>query len=332
MTNLARLAAIAGFASLLAIIGCNREPGPGEPGERLTRRGDEIVVCGQLFHTGTRVVLWTDPNGYDAYRPDPKFPNELEPQALKDWKYQPSLSPIRNHVADDLKTRVLERSWKLEELQDSVDQFVMHFDVCGTSRRCFKVLHDQRFLSVQFMLDVDGTIYQTMDLKERAFHAKQANDRSIGVEIAHIGAYIERSNPVFKEWYTTDSSGPKLRFPPEVFKNGTGILTPNFVGRPARKEMISGKIHGVTYHQYDFTDEQYRALAKLLATVNVALPKIRLDAPRGADGNVLDRALSDSELGRYTGIIGHYHVTAQKNDPGPAFDWERVLRDARASR
>ena len=36
-------------------------------GEKLPRRGDEIMVCGQLYHTTTRVVLWTDPGGYDAY-------------------------------------------------------------------------------------------------------------------------------------------------------------------------------------------------------------------------------------------------------------------------
>jgi hypothetical protein len=36
------------------------------PGTPLKRAGDEIMVCGQLFHTGAPVVLWTDPGGYDA--------------------------------------------------------------------------------------------------------------------------------------------------------------------------------------------------------------------------------------------------------------------------
>jgi len=44
----------------------------------------------------------------------------------------------------------------------------MHYDVCGVSRQYFKVLHDYRGLSVHFMLDIDGTIYQTLDLNERA--------------------------------------------------------------------------------------------------------------------------------------------------------------------
>ena len=29
-------------------------------GDRLLRTGDEIMVCGQLFHTTTPVVLWVD--------------------------------------------------------------------------------------------------------------------------------------------------------------------------------------------------------------------------------------------------------------------------------
>src|SRR5215217_402878 len=43
------------------------------PGTPQPRSGDEIMVCGQLFHTGAPVVLWTDPGGYDAYRTDRRF-------------------------------------------------------------------------------------------------------------------------------------------------------------------------------------------------------------------------------------------------------------------
>ena len=90
--------------------------------------------------------------------------------------------------------RVRGGGWDLPLLQNVVNQFVIHFDVCGTSRRCFEVLQDRRVLSVHFMLDIDGTIYQTLDLKERAWHATVANTRSVGIEIANIGAYpLERS-------------------------------------------------------------------------------------------------------------------------------------------
>src|SRR5262245_19754063 len=43
------------------------------PGTPLARAGDEIMVCGQLYHTGTPVILWTDPAGYDAYRTERRF-------------------------------------------------------------------------------------------------------------------------------------------------------------------------------------------------------------------------------------------------------------------
>src|SRR6476620_1352376 len=42
-------------------------------GQRLERRGDEIVIAGQYFHTDAPVVLWTDPGGYDAYRTERRF-------------------------------------------------------------------------------------------------------------------------------------------------------------------------------------------------------------------------------------------------------------------
>ena len=43
------------------------------PGAPLKRTGDEIIAAGQLFHTGTRVVTWMDPSGYDAYRCERRF-------------------------------------------------------------------------------------------------------------------------------------------------------------------------------------------------------------------------------------------------------------------
>ena len=43
------------------------------PGQPVPRTGDEIMVAGQLFHTGTPVVLWVDPEGYDGYRVERRF-------------------------------------------------------------------------------------------------------------------------------------------------------------------------------------------------------------------------------------------------------------------
>jgi hypothetical protein len=36
------------------------------PPESRTQTGDEIIVCGERFHTGAPVVLWTDKGGYQG--------------------------------------------------------------------------------------------------------------------------------------------------------------------------------------------------------------------------------------------------------------------------
>jgi N-acetyl-anhydromuramyl-L-alanine amidase AmpD len=175
-------------------------------------------------------------------------------------------------------------------------------------------------------------VYQSLDLKERARHAVSANDTSIGVEIAQIGAY-DPSDPkeraVLDAWYAKDESGRvRVRLPARL--GDGGLRAQGFVARPAREEPVEGRIHGRLLVQYDFTGEQYRSLIRLAAALCTVLPKIRADAPRGADGHIRDGVLSEAEIAGFGGLIGHYHLTTSKIDPGPAFDWERVVAGVRA--
>src|SRR5579872_3578360 len=121
---------------------------PTRPGGLLQRTGDEIVVAGQMFHTGTRVVLWMDPGGYDAYRVDRRFGplNRSGWASYRNERNAPS-SPNRygmraRGLSDDEVQRVRGGGWDLLTLQKIVDQFVLHFDVAGISRECFKTLQD----------------------------------------------------------------------------------------------------------------------------------------------------------------------------------------------
>lgn len=312
---------VAGLALLSGCIGAGR---CGRTGAPLPRCGDEIVVCGQLFHTGAPVVLWTDPGGYDAYRVECCFSDDARPSnPVSDWPVR--YGSLRGGLPDDVLQRVRAAGWRLEDLQQHVDLFVMHYDACGTSRRCFEVLQDRRGLSVHFLLDLDGTIYQTLDLKERAWHAGAGNDRSIGVEIANMGAYEDPA--ALDPWYEVDAAGRAwLTFPDDY--GPTGIRNAEAPLRPTRDELIVGHIHERTLHQYDLTDAQYESLGKLVATVHAALPRIALDVPRDAAGRPVRRVLEPDELDAFSGLIGHYHLTEQKVDPGPAFDWRRVLTDA----
>lgn len=302
-------------------------------GTPVERKGDEIVVCGQLYHTGAPVVTWLDPGGYDAYRVERRF----APVDKSDWAKileNPGnlKSPNRYSVRKDkLSKEQLESvrggGWNLHLLQQIVDQFVLHFDVCGTSKVCFKVLHDDRGLSVHFMLDVDGTIYQTLDLKERAWHATTSNSRSIGVEIAQIGAY-RKGGDTLKQWYKRQPDGTTLMtIPPRFGKIEWRV--PDFVPRPARNEPVVGVIQGKELEQYDFTPQQYDSLTKLTATLCTVFPNIKCDYPRDQAGKLIPHKLPDGDLLRYQGVLGHYHVQTNKTDPGPALDWEKLIGGAK---
>lgn len=319
------------LVSLTTFTACKSLP---RPGTMEARRGDEIVVAGQFVHTGTPVVLWMDPGGYDAYRVERRFSPldkagwEDSHAEVKDLTSPNRYNMRRSGLTDEDIERLRGGGWDLPTLQRVVDQFVIHFDVCGTSRQCFNILQDHRDLSVHFMLDLDGTIYQTLDLKERAWHATTSNSRSVGIEIANMGSYgVEGKNP-FAEWYATGPNGQTRITLPERFGDG-GIRTKGFVGHPARPQPVVGTLQGQQLIQYDFTPEQYRALIRLTATLSKVLPKINCDYPRDQAGKLVPNKLPDSELKEYQGVLGHFHIQTNKVDPGPAFQWDYVIDSAR---
>ncbi|MEO0530194.1 MAG: N-acetylmuramoyl-L-alanine amidase [Planctomycetota bacterium] len=323
------------FALVAAILALLPAPAAAQRvGEPMPRTGDEIIVCGQLFHTTTPVVTWMDPGGYDGYRVERRFGpyadsqwDQIKDEVREPNRYNSRIKGAVPPIPPEQVEQVRGGGWTLEQMQDVVDQFVIHYDVCGTSRRCFKVLHDERCLSVHLMLDIDGTIYQTLDLKERAWHATTSNSRSIGIEIAQMGAYSPRSRHKLDRWYTSDDQGVRLTFPASYGE--LGLRTPNFIGRPARPELVVGEVQKTELYQYDFTPEQYAALEKLTATLCRVFPKLRCDYPKDSTGRVIMDKLPDAQLREYTGLLGHFHIQENKTDPGPAFDWQRVTSGAK---
>ncbi len=324
-----RALAWCGLVMIVASSGCAIKPG-----QELKRRGDEIVVAGLLFHTGTRVVLWMDEGGYDAYRAQRRFSQR------GDQSWEPTSSETKTPYRYDLRfadkwddekfEQLRGGGWDLPTLRQCVNKFVIHYDVCGTSRRCFQILHDVRGISVQFMLDADGTIYQTLDLKERARQSGEINDTSIGIEIANIGAYPpDDPQHTLSQWYDTDAKGRTALTLPQKLLDGTTHWPRGFVPRPIRPQPVVGVIQGQSLQQYDFTPQQYAALIKLTAALTRIFPKMEVQVPRDENGRVLDHALTPEQLEAFHGIVGHYHVTTRKIDPGPAFQWDRLLDGVR---
>ena len=126
--------------------------GPATPGPT---RGTSIIVAGQPFDVGRSVVLWTDEQGFDAY----------QVRCIDQTGGCCDFDSLRYGTRKGFTKRTL------ENLQDIVSQFVLHFDGCVNSRSCFKSMHNRSRpsgstgcgLSAHFMIDTDGTTYQTLD-------------------------------------------------------------------------------------------------------------------------------------------------------------------------
>lgn len=268
-------------------------PAPGGP---TPRTGDEISICGRHFHTGAKVVLWNDPHGFDAYRTHSGPPRDAPDRLVRYGSSRRAQPP-----GDGAPGR--SSGWEVSELAEVVTQVVLHYDAAGTSRKCFEILHEVRGLSCHFLLDLDGIIYQTLDVMERAWHAGIANARSVGIEIANIGAYpAERTLATRHRRTYPDRPVPPAHSP------------------------VRGNVQGADLVQYPFTDEQYDALGKLVAALCRVLD-IPAAAPRDPDGGIRSAVLeSEQAIRDFEGILGHFHVYAEKVDPGPAFDWDRLFR------
>jgi N-acetyl-anhydromuramyl-L-alanine amidase AmpD len=309
---------IAGQALVLIVIiqgaGCRSTHPAVEPQSRHAASTD-IVVCGERIVVGVPVIRWFDPGGYSFYEPGPVRSSE-GPVGLR---YQPG------------------RSWaepksgiNRQRLAEHIDVLVVHYDACGFSRRCYELLQDEVMLSAHFLLDVDGTVYQTMDLRDEAWHGRFVNPRSIGIEMANIGVFAadESAEDPHKKrrWYVLDSGRLRMQIPTEFGDPRIRTAGPFFA---SRSEPVDGVIHGTRWRQVDFTPQQYASLAKLTAALRRVFPQIALDAPRTSDGHVRTDQLARTEIDSFKGILGHYHITTERNDPGPAFDWERYLRAVR---
>jgi hypothetical protein len=237
------------------------------------RVGDEIVVAGEFLHTDApnRVVCWFDPGGFDAYRTTPALPVDTAPGATP--KQVAELGGAKGEVAR-FGSRRLKPSpadgavgspprggagalvTDAFDLTECVTQLVVHHDGCGRSRECFRVLHDERGLSCHFLVDVDGRVFQTLDVAERAWHATDANDVSIGVELASLGAFREPQDLETTPFDVSDTDNVK-----------------------EHRDFKRGIVNGRLLVQLNFTDKQYDALARLYADAVAAVSQVKTGVP-----------------------------------------------------
>lgn len=164
-----------------------------------------------------------------------------------------------------------------------IDLFVLHWTAGeGGGPECFSVL-DQRELGVEFCIDIQGVIWQFADpVLVDTFDAGYVNPRSIGVEITNYG-----------------------------FRNDPSEVPSRGKQRPLYQTSIRNKRRTLAR----FWPEQLVSAIALVDAVTGALPSIPRNLP-GMDGQLFTGTATRGQIAHYAGVIGHFHLSDEKSDPG----------------
>lgn len=244
-----------------------------------------ILVCGQRFDIGQRVITFADDPSISAYTPH----RIDQPRLVAPFAPAHGLAGCRDRWRP---RRLIGADRSLSRLRQVLRQFVIHHDGCDSSRQCFHVLHDQRGLSVHFLIDNDGTVFQTLDVLDCAFQAAGVNEISVGVELCN--------------------RGDALRYPNDYH---------------GRRDKVTCRINGHQWLAYAYTPAQLASMVSLGRAMARLFPNLPPEFPVGGDGDQLWATLTD--VRQYTGYLGHYHVSANKWDPGP-FDFKSFASQIRS--
>ena len=256
-----------------------------KPGEKLARRGDEIVVSGQLFHTTAPVVLWIDPGGYDAYRVDRRF-GPLDQAGWERLEGRSVKTPDRGTGCGRRGSPPSGWSgargggWDLRTLQKVVDQFVIHYDVAGTSQRCFQVLHDSA--GPERPLHARPRRHDLPDPRPQGSRlARHDGQRPLGRHRDRQHGRLPRGRPTTRSRSGTPraTTATPASPSPAAPRKAASCDNPQADLRPSRRRAGRRRGPGAEARQYDLTPQQYDSLIKLTATLCTVFPKIKLRLP-----------------------------------------------------
>jgi hypothetical protein len=173
--------------------------------------------------------------------------------------------------------------YKKRKTKRNLKMFVVHWDACLSSSAMAGVL-EERGLSIPFAIDNDGTIFQLMDTKHVAWHAKGVNTISAGVEIANAVSLK------YQSWYVKHGFGERPIIKDAVL-NGKKI-----------KPMLG------------FYPVQIEALEALIKAMNMG-HGIPLKVPTDKFGSLVTEVDERVAGKNFKGVVGHYHITSRKSDP-----------------
>ena len=189
----------------------------------------------------------------------------------------------KEFVCDRFKIDLLNSScYRKVSYERKPKMIVTHWDVCTSADSCKRVL-EKRSISTHFVIDNDGTIVQLVDTNNIAWHARGANNHSIGIDVSN--AYYTKYNSKYE----------RMGFDPRP------ILT-------------DSKVHGRKLKAHlGYYKEQISAYTDLIDYLT-QLYDIPLEYPKNHDGSLCTTVYDPAVKGRFKGVINHYNLTKNKID------------------
>lgn len=164
-----------------------------------------------------------------------------------------------------------------------IDLFIGHWTGGENDVETLVRVLDSRELGVEFAIDTAGNVWQFCDpALVDTFDAGYVNSRSVGVEIVNYG-FAAAGRPVPERGKTRPVYDTTLRGKPRRFAR--------------------------------FWPVQLGAALALADSLCSALP-IPKRLPTDSAGRLLLGTMTPREVRNYRGVLGHFHVSEDKSDPG----------------
>ena len=259
--------------------------------------GGGILILGKRYplRSGVKVVTFADDPAWDvgaAPRP------ELE----DDEDFETPSAAGRPRRGNPRSVRALRRT---------VNLIMLHTDLTWGAGATFRTL-TSRGLSTHFIIDWDGTVYQLVDVAQRAAHVAEFNNVSVGIDLNNPMQNMRGHR--LSDAYARYTFLARL----QAHMSEHGYTRP--LSPPTRIQHGLIQAHG-------YTDAQYASLVALLRVLTRVLA-VRPEPPMDRQQNVFRHAL-EGHLGKWLetgGIVAHWHTSSSRWDPGPGFDWQRMIR------
>ena len=151
-----------------------------------------------------------------------------------------------------------------------INKIVIHWDAALSIDSCFNILK-KRGVSTHFGVDNDGTVFQLLNTNHVAYHVKESNNDSIGIDISN--AFYLKYNDTYK-------------------KRGFGL-------RPVITSKVNGKSVGPHLGYYPQQIEAAKELIKVLCRhykIPLNIPSKFVDTPATTSGVMFHYHLNDSKI------------------------------------